>query len=317
LLIERAKAIRHRNQFVRIWYSGGADSHTVLKSFELAGLAPDEIVFNTWCHRPGSFFNNNFELDRAVIPYIDQLKQWFPGTRIIQGNIDLALLRALRGLHTDYPTFALEAGVRSQPICGVSALFDQLAMGPGIVNITGSDKPRLDLINGQWYAWGTDTSMLHSWGKYVEGFFQSSDPTIFIRQCHDMKNYLTKNLSVINRQTVLGSQVYKQDQYTRRAVNRALGRHQPFDNSANARKWSKRPAPGIGETHPKAVLLYRELQRTPEGPELLAEWERRKKQFATETGYCPTVDVFGRFYNLDTGEIHTVDQLFPQGWHDK
>ena len=69
------------------------------------------------------------------------------------------------------------------------------------------------------------------------------------------------------------------------------------------------------QLHSKAALLYRALKRIKGGPEFLSAWEDTKQQFKTETGYCPTVAVFGKFYNLDTGEIHSVDELFPTGWN--
>ena len=315
LLIERAKDIRRNNNFVRVAYSGGADSHTVLTSFKMAGVAPDEIVFWTWGHKLKSFFNSNFEIDRAVIPYLPTIQQWFPKAKIIQLDIDIEILQALRSLHPDHSVFELSAGFRSMCSAGAIGLFDQLALDSNIITVTGSDKPRLDYINGQWYAWITDISSNHVWGKNIDGFFQSTDPTIFIRQCHDLKNYLVKHLPVINRNTVLVSQASTQNQATRRVINQVLGRHLPFNDSVNSRKLSKRPAPGIGEEHSKAVLFYRTVKRTSNGNQLLAEWEKCKQQFKTETGHCPTINIFGKFYNLDTGEIRFVDELFPTGWN--
>lgn len=316
LMINRAREIRHNNDFVRLNYSGGSDSHTVLTSFKMAGVAPDEIIFWTKLWNAKSFFDSNFEVDRAIIPYISTIQEWFPNVKIRHLDLDFnGVLNALRLLHPDHAGFEVASGIRSLTTLSGVASFDKLAIGPGTITVTGSDKPRLDYINGSWYTWISDVCSNHIWGKNIEGFFQSADPTIFIKQCHDMKNYLTTHLPVINRKSVFEFQASNASQATRQTMNTLLGRKPAFNDSASSRKYSKRPAPGIGEVTNKAVFLYRTLQRTPGGIEFLKEWEKIKQRFNDETGYCPTIEVFGKFYNLDTGEISTVDELFPNGWH--
>lgn len=317
LLIERAREIRRNNDYVRITYSGGADSHTVLTSFKDAGVAPDEIVFYTWEWGRQSFFNSNYEIDAAVIPFVHTIQEWFPTAKIYHLDFDFELIRGLRLLHPDVFGFELGTGIRSMSSAGAVAAFDQLPIGDGTITITGSDKPRLDYIKGNWYTWFTDVSALHVWGKNVEGFFQSGDPTIFIKQSHLMKDYLLSQLPTINRQSVLAFQAWNASKEIRKNINTSLGRSLPFNDNATSRKLSKRPAPGLSEGHSKAAILYRMLQRVPGGTELLDKWELIKKQFETETGYCPTVNVFSKFYNLDTGNACSVDELFPNGWNNK
>ena len=316
LMIDRALEIRRNNDFVRVAYSGGADSHSILTAFRLAGVAPDEIVFWTALAEHKVFFNNNFEIERAVIPYLSILREWFPKTKIRHLNYDFGgKLNAFKLLHPDNIAFEITAGLRSISLVACVTAFEELTIGPGITTISGSDKPRLDYINGNWYAWISDLGSAMVWGRGNEGFFQHKDPTMFIKQCHDMKHFLIKQLSTINRQNVFAFQASKADLATRRDINHMLGRHLPFNDSVNSRKLSKRPPQGLGELHSKAALLYRALKRIKGGPEFLSAWEDTKQQFKTETGYCPTVAVFGKFYNLDTGEIHSVDELFPTGWN--
>jgi len=313
LLIQRAKEIRQNYSYVRLAYSGGSDSHTALMAFRMAGVAPDEIYFWSMLGEYPSKFDNNFEINRSVRPYVPIIQQWFPKTKIRHINLDYNRYRALKLLHPSHSAFEISTGLRSLTTSFSLAAFEDFAIGSNVVTITGSDKPRLDRINGQWYAWLTDLSCMHNWGQGVEGFFASENPALYIKQCHTLKNFLTHLLPQATRRQLLKIQTHGTLQH-QQELNQSIGRYQPFDIIAMSRKQMKRQF-WLGERGIKSYCLWRTIRARDGGPEFLQQWQRIKQQFKTETGFCPTVEMFGKFYNLDTGEIRTVDSLFPNGWH--
>lgn len=316
LLINRAIELRKKYQYVRLAYSGGADSHTALMAFKLAGLAPDEIYFWSMLGEHKSVFDTNFEINRAVVPYIDTIKEWFPSTKIRHLNLDYTKYRALKLLDPSHPAFEISTGLRSFTT-SFSLATDNFEIGPNVITITGSDKPRLDFINGNWYAWLTDVGCMHAWGENVTGFFQSADPTLYIKQCHSLKDYLLTQLprnEPINRKQILKMQTADSIK-ERQNLNAAIGRFQPFNSVSMSRKRTSRPGPGQGENGIKAYCLWRTIRGLPDGKDFLKRWENIKVQFEHSTGYNPSIELFGKFYNLNTGEICTVDDLFPNGWN--
>lgn len=313
LLIDRALEIRRKYDYVRIAYSGGADSHTALLAFKLAGVAPDEIYYWTMLDEYPAIFNNNFEAHRSVIPYLSTIQQWFPSTKIRHINLDYNRYRALKLLTPSHPAFEISTGLRSFTTGFSLAVFDDFDIGPSTITISGCDKPRLDYINGHWYAWLTDVGCMHSWGKNIEGFFTAENPELYIKQCHTLKEYIVKKFPDISRAGLLKLQT-KADLNTRQEINTAIGRFPQFDIISMSPKHTKQKFKP-GETGIKSYCLWRTIRSLDGGPEFLQRWQDIKQQFQDETGYYPDIEVFGKFYNLDTGSIHDVDELFPYGWH--
>jgi len=61
LCIMRARQIRQKHRYFRLWYSGGVDSHTALLAFIAAGCLPDEIAIGK-----GSSFGDT-EADHEIV----------------------------------------------------------------------------------------------------------------------------------------------------------------------------------------------------------------------------------------------------------
>ena len=80
MLAERARQLRDTYKYIRIFYSGGCDSHTMLKAFIDNKIWPDEIV----CIRMS--LNNsmdgliNSEVNVGAKLYLDQIRKIMPGS---------------------------------------------------------------------------------------------------------------------------------------------------------------------------------------------------------------------------------------------
>jgi hypothetical protein len=152
-----------------------------------------------------------------------------------------------------------------------------------------------------------------TFGRGIEGFFYGSDPDIHIAQCHAIKNLLQAN-NVVSRRDILSWQ-NSVDWDIRNKINLALLRPQPFDPVVIiGKRFARKSTQDVGDSAPKVYLLNRQLRTSTRGQSVLAGWQQCKDNFTRYTGMDHNTSVFGTFYNLTTGQAHTVDQLFPRGW---
>ena len=83
LLRQRALQIRQHYDYVRLWYSGGADSHTVLLTYLKNKIPLDEIVMIR--RSPINQFESgvaNCEINDAAIPFVKLHENELRGTKI-------------------------------------------------------------------------------------------------------------------------------------------------------------------------------------------------------------------------------------------
>lgn len=313
LYIQRAIDIRKKYSYVRIAYSGGVDSHTILTAFRDAGIAPDEIFFWTFLDQSNKTCATNYELHRTIVKHLPTLKSWFPQTKFSNLNFDLDQFETLRTLCMIKNNWPFDnAGARALSVPLSLCCFNTFDIADSIT-LTGSDKPRIDKINGQWYAYLIDTSTESSIGNGIEGFYHGQDPTIHITQCHAVKQLLETN-QLTDRKQILKFQNHT-DRSIRHSINHAIKRSRPFDDIVVIGKKTVRQYQDVAEHQPKVYLLRRELRKTNQGRNILQQWDHLKQQFQTHTGVAHTVGIFGHFYNLNNGQVYTVDQLFPNGWN--
>jgi hypothetical protein len=312
LLVQRAVSIRAKYDYVRVMYSGGVDSHAILTSFRAADIAPDEIVYMTCIDRHAAKYSNNFEIHRSVEAFLPVLRQWFPSCKFTKVDLDFDDLAAWSNVPMAANPFAVySSGIRSMSMAMVLCFIDTGQANS--ITLTGADKPRLDFIQGAWYAYFLDCSSQMSFGRGIEGFFYGSDPDIHIAQCHAIKNLLQAN-NVVSRRDILSWQ-NSVDWDIRNKINLALLRPQPFDPVVIiGKRFARKSTQDVGDSAPKVYLLNRQLRTSTRGQSVLAGWQQCKDNFTRYTGMDHNTSVFGTFYNLTTGQAHTVDQLFPRGW---
>lgn len=217
---QRALQLREKYDYLMLYFSGGADSGTILRTFVENNIFIDEIVMQLpepvrKTFDPNDTSERNFyaEIEYSAIPYISELKNKInPKTKIRYQ--DFAKI-GLETLEKDY-------WFESVPLCTnitISGIFRQLAQNndPTILNLTekkksvaqilGIDKPLVYFDGTDYYAYFMDTSTYHyvspvqfndtefSNSSYsTEFFYWTPDmPEIVIKQSQEIKKNCQTN----------------------------------------------------------------------------------------------------------------------------
>jgi hypothetical protein len=187
LIDRRIIALRNEYDHVCLWYSGGFDSHTLLNSFIRTKSKLDEVIIygKPWIKDPINI-EHKFASD-----YIKVIKEKiYPDLKVTVVNItdkihqglykkfgsdwifndcqnSFAYVKASRGLSLQY-----------QPE------FINLKYQKGRIDICGTDKPRVDLRDGKWYASMSDNTVMGWFDSECDLFYMCPDATeIYIKQC--------------------------------------------------------------------------------------------------------------------------------------
>jgi len=194
ILNDRAQKIRDSYNYVRLWYSGGADSQTILNVFLRNNIHLDEI--GVWRQAPFNNFTGpgSEEANEVAIPQLKEIEKLIPKTKIKIYDIG----------YNEYVNyfknhFSLEkTNVMDFRIAYASTIHNII---PGIndyeniCNITGLEKPTIGIDEKGVYWYFVDSTILDhitdpNSGDYQAPFFM--DPMVHSKQCHIVKNYILK-----------------------------------------------------------------------------------------------------------------------------
>lgn len=206
----RAQQLREKYNYIRLEFSGGSDSTTVLYSFVNNGIHIDEVVFrypktgeknvsdDPFNYKPE---NTLSEARYAAYPVLDWLKTAAPTTKITTHDYSENMLDERNDeswvLHTkDYfqPGHAFKHAK-----FGYKEHKHQADGGQSICVLYGVDKPKICIKDKKWYAYFLDITANHSvtdGGEYsnvtTEYFYWTPDlPELLIKQCHILKNWFS------------------------------------------------------------------------------------------------------------------------------
>lgn len=86
LALERIVDLRRKNNYLRLWYSGGKDSQLILDTAIRAGVVIDEIVLAWFGYADHKNLHPElsptYEIEFAAIPYLEKIKSSIPHTKI-------------------------------------------------------------------------------------------------------------------------------------------------------------------------------------------------------------------------------------------
>lgn len=204
----RAQQLRDQYDHIVLFYSGGADSQTVLESFVDNDIKIDELA--TMVNYQGDSVKNSYfnsETFNVVLPKIDALKQRFPWIqhRIVDlSQFMIDYFSAADSVENFYYAMnnAMNPNSVSREGIGlkVKEWRDLIHQGKKVCMLWGSDKPRVVHHNGKFFYQFQDVldngptvkSIAGQQPYHDELFFWTPDlPEICIKQGHLIKNYLS------------------------------------------------------------------------------------------------------------------------------
>ena len=183
---QRALQLRDTYTYLKLWFSGGNDSTTVLNSFLENNIHIDEICVYTY-----SFDNDvennlgDYEINTYTLPYLKKLQYYIPKTKI----------KIIHHGKDYYDKYLSDKWFFTRSTLSMRHTYIPKINGKNFCNIIGSADPMVTYNNGKWYGeiWDTDGAELASY-RNIEFFFTSINmPELHAKQCHLVKNYLTKN----------------------------------------------------------------------------------------------------------------------------
>jgi len=198
MLQKRARQLQANYDYIRLWYSGGVDSHTMLNAFLNAGVHIDEIIV----HRasPSGEFEDlaNVEANRAAIPFLETKKEEeLQGTNI--RILDIGPKEYLKFYSVDgwqYLINTFEFRPVTLPV--LYSMFPDLAdpyeKGLRLADVRGGDKPRVRRDEAGFYAVYPDSSRAENVGaELLEDFFLTPHyPKLHVKQCWLLRNMIMK-----------------------------------------------------------------------------------------------------------------------------
>jgi hypothetical protein len=184
LMTERCFQIRDKYDYIKLYFSGGSDSTTMLNRFLKHKIHIDEIV--TYRMSPVDDFNckSNFEINDFVIPYLNNLQNHLPKTKF-----------KLLDIGSDYFSSLLsEKFFFTKNTLDLREIYLPKIKGNNFCHLIGSADPFLEYHDGIWYEVIYDSNNLNEYRyRNIELFYTSEDlPELHSKQCHILKNVYKK-----------------------------------------------------------------------------------------------------------------------------
>lgn len=311
LILKHLKELRDSFKTIKLYYSGGSDSHLLLDSCIRNKIKIDEIV----CLKSG-IPTADFEIENYAEPTLKKARSFLPHTKITIKTPSL----------NDYVEY-FKKGITPQKIStgavGIHNYFrlhwplDFYGEPPmdDVLHIRGLEKPKIIKHGNDYYTYFLDVDLeLHA-NNYQ---FFSANKLIQIKQSHMfLKTF--KGLKLKNEHDVWNYE---------NIWNESIGR-----NIENVHLPVKRLFIGMSNNYVtfKGFKLYYHNQKEQlalrwaleNRPDLLQAWYENLEQLKDITqnqwwndGHpeMGSIGVFSDFYCLTQKSTKTVDQLFPDGF---
>ena len=309
LCLDRAVQISKTHDKVTLYYSGGSDSHTILKTFVDYNLPLHEIII---CK--SGILPTDFEIDGFAIPYLRQ-NNLLDKTRVITHTVN------------DYKNFygqtywyenlqgSQQLQFRLQQYWSLHEEFTDT--NEKNAKIFGGEKPRVCHVNDKWYTYNLDID--HDARATLPGQidFYTEDSAISSKQAHMVRDYIVANVPSHdwNRFTDQSNKQYYKDYCL------ASGRTYDATKSFITKNSDDYDTGGFKVHNFKEKSSLKEF--TNSMPEIVTQYKKQiidigetyGKFFNKGLPQLGPIGSLSKFYGLDQPETTTVDHLFPQGFH--
>lgn len=160
LIKERCIQLRDENKFLRLWYSGGEDSQTILNCFIKHKIPIDEIGLMRVSIENNFNCLGNSEINKVALPFLNENRDKLFGANVKLYDLGLSE-------YTEYmKNFSLLKSnmveFRISYHTALPEIFPGINEIDGIKNIDGVDKPQIniDYNNYKFYWYGDDARLL-------------------------------------------------------------------------------------------------------------------------------------------------------------
>jgi hypothetical protein len=233
LVDRKCHQLRNKYQTLTLFFSGGYDSITILNGFIRNNLKIEELVIweRPWLSHLRSEVDYALELAKKI------KQQHWPNVKITH------MVRQMNHVDDFYRQHKENWIHQAGNHLGINKLavrnweFEKNSVIAGGSQshthgfIEGRDKPRLDFVDGKWYAVMNDDLLKWCMDSSSEQFyFDSGMPEIYLKQCYMMVDWLERSYNVTHElvhqiQSHMDPLAYEQ-------WNLAVGRDRVFNNAA-------------------------------------------------------------------------------------
>jgi hypothetical protein len=316
LCVKRAQSIRESNNYIKLWFSGGCDSTYMLKIFVECGIHIDEIV----CMKCG-IPEADWEIDQVALPFLKSIKSKISQTKI---TVKVPTMADYKNFYKNDYWFEnyKNSGRNSKAFMGIRISEHLEAIKnhnvkQSSVNVLGLDKPFINYVNGEWFAFTLDYNVQQQVGTKDNTCcsFYNDDPLIYIKQCHMLKRGIVsrvQNVSDYNKVCLYA------DRY-QDVFNESIGR---VDHGYSFIKKSQVP------TDTKFIGLNRKESTGKEFiaknfPEIFKKYTdgiqnlnaiQNGRWFHDNNAEAGTIGIFAEFKSLDRNSTKIIDELYPDGF---
>ena len=186
LLLERALILREKYKYLKLWFSGGADSTTVLNTFLRNNVYIDEIIVYRFALNDNFLNKSNYEIDGYTTPFLKNIQNAIPNTKITYMDFGKDY----------YDKYLGEKWLHTKSSLDLRNYHIPKIRGKNYCNIFCDLTPDVYYDKGYWYSDLWDTSQLGELASYVniELFYSTEDfPKLHAKQLHITKKYLKNN----------------------------------------------------------------------------------------------------------------------------
>lgn len=222
----RAKELRETYSYLRLWYSGGCDSHSALMSFVDNDIHLDEIIILLYpdSNKSNARDSTADEVLLAAFPQLDKIKHRLTKTKIntIQANEKHAADWFLGYNHAiplydslDGEGFHLDT---NWGLCHILRTDEKKDW----CDIHGGTKARIWKFKNKWYFYFVDSALstFYISARSEDFFISRTLPLLFLKTVYNLKDYHTVNGSTDSRINTFGRDLIDHPEY-----NFALNRH--------------------------------------------------------------------------------------------
>lgn len=178
----RCHQIRDKYPYIKLWFSGGSDSTTILNGFLRNNIHIDEIIVYMQSLTDNFKHIGNYELTNFTLPYLSNLSKHLTKTKFTDYWVG----------YDEYRKILTDKWFEKKDNLDLRTMYAPRMRGNNFCNLYGEFSPWVIKLGNRYFDTNYDTTNLTDFThRNIELFFTSEDlPELHAKQCHIVKNYL-------------------------------------------------------------------------------------------------------------------------------